>query len=113
MFCSKCGKEILDGAAFCPFCGNQLNVTTVVVDSGLSVLIPNNTYALWAYYLGLFSFLCGITAIPAIITGILGVRYARRHPEAKGAIHAWVGIITGFLAIAVMVFFLMVSIRSL
>lgn len=24
-FCSKCGKEIMDGAAFCPNCGNAAN----------------------------------------------------------------------------------------
>ena len=101
MFCSKCGTQILDGAAFCPYCGNSLTVRTVVVDSGLGVLIPKNAYALWSYYLGIFSFVCcGISAIPAIITGILGVRYAKQHPEAKGAIHAWVGIITGALAVA-------------
>lgn len=95
MFCSKCGKEIAEGAQFCPNCGNQLTRVTVVADSGLNTLIPNNTYALWAYYLGIFSLLCGITAIPAFITGILGVKYARQHPEAKGAIHAWIGITMG------------------
>lgn len=25
MFCSKCGKQVLDGAVFCPACGNQFN----------------------------------------------------------------------------------------
>ena len=24
MFCSKCGKEILDGTVFCPNCGNKV-----------------------------------------------------------------------------------------
>lgn len=28
MFCSKCGKEIENGAAFCKFCGNSLNTAT-------------------------------------------------------------------------------------
>lgn len=27
MFCSNCGKQIEDGAAFCPFCGTKLSVT--------------------------------------------------------------------------------------
>ena len=28
MFCSKCGRQISDGAAFCPACGNQINYQT-------------------------------------------------------------------------------------
>ena len=95
MFCSYCGRDIADDVRFCLHCGNRVNGTPVVVDSGLSTFIPNNKYALWAYYLGIFSLLCGITAIPAFITGILGVKYANGHPEARGAIHAWVGIIAG------------------
>ncbi|MBO4648646.1 MAG: zinc-ribbon domain-containing protein [Lentisphaeria bacterium] len=99
MFCGKCGNQIPNGNQFCPYCGNPLT-PVVVVDSGLSTFIPNNSYALWAYYLGIFSLLCGITAIPAFILGIMGVKYANQHPEAKGAVHAWVGIIMGFLCFA-------------
>jgi hypothetical protein len=33
----------------------------------------------------------------ALIQGIKGVRNAREHPEVKGKVHAWVGIITGGL----------------
>lgn len=28
MFCYKCGKELNDGAAFCPFCGNKMIIDT-------------------------------------------------------------------------------------
>ena len=28
MFCSKCGAQIQDGAAFCPNCGNKVGETT-------------------------------------------------------------------------------------
>ena len=28
MFCSKCGNQIQDGAAFCPSCGNKVGETT-------------------------------------------------------------------------------------
>lgn len=28
MFCMKCGKELPDGASFCPSCGQQVGVTT-------------------------------------------------------------------------------------
>ncbi|MCR5214874.1 MAG: zinc ribbon domain-containing protein, partial [Eubacterium sp.] len=26
MFCNKCGQELLDGAKFCSYCGNQINI---------------------------------------------------------------------------------------
>lgn len=26
MFCPKCGKDVADGAKFCPSCGSQMNV---------------------------------------------------------------------------------------
>jgi hypothetical protein len=33
----------------------------------------------------------------AVIMGILGIRHANAHPEARGKVHAWVGIIMGGL----------------
>jgi hypothetical protein len=33
--------------------------------------------------------------IAAFILGLMGLKEARRHPEAKGKVHAWVGIICG------------------
>lgn len=30
MFCSKCGNQVLDNAAVCPSCGNQMNAAPVV-----------------------------------------------------------------------------------
>ena len=113
MFCQKCGTQVQDGSRFCPKCGSAIGSQTVVVvndDSGLGILIPRNTLALWAYYLGIFSLLCGITAIPALITGILGLRYAKQHPEARGAIHAWVGIIIGGIALLLFLFIFIISI---
>ena len=112
MFCSKCGSEVANGAQFCPNCGNRLQAVRVEADPGLATLIPHNTYALWAYYLGLFSVLCGITAIPAFIAGILGIRYAKQHPEAKGAVHAWVGVIMGAICFAVVVLALLMVISG-
>ena len=113
MFCQKCGTQVQDGSRFCPKCGSAIGSQTVVVvndDSGLGILIPRNTLALWAYYLGIFSLVCGITAIPALITGILGLRYAKQHPEARGAIHAWVGIIIGGIALLLFLFIFIISI---
>jgi hypothetical protein len=47
----------------------------------------------------------------AVWCGILGLRRAREHPEAKGKVHAWIGIIVGnifgllYLALTMMVVF--------
>jgi hypothetical protein len=64
-------------------------------------MIPTkNGPALAAYYLGIFSvipFLGIPMGIIALILGIKGLRRAREHPEAKGKVHAWVGIIAGGL----------------
>ncbi len=72
-------------------------------DGGISVLIPyRNGLALGAYYTGVFSLIpcAGILLGPtAIVLGILGLRHATKHANAKGRVHAWVGIILGSLAI--------------
>jgi hypothetical protein len=59
-----------------------------------------NGYAIAAYYLGIFSFIPGIgilLGIPALVLGLKGRRLALQHPQARGKIHAWVGIIMGSL----------------
>ena len=59
-----------------------------------------NGYAVAAYYLGIFSFIPGIgilLGIPALVLGLKGRRLALEHPQARGKIHAWVGIIMGGL----------------
>ncbi len=64
-------------------------------------LIPyKNVPALVAYYLGIFSLipcLGLILGLPALILGIIGLKRAARQPEARGKVHAWVGIILGGL----------------
>jgi uncharacterized membrane protein YkgB len=59
-----------------------------------------NGCAIAAYYLGIFSFIPGIgilLGVPALVLGLKGRRLAVQHPEARGKIHAWVGIIMGGL----------------
>jgi DNA-directed RNA polymerase subunit RPC12/RpoP len=70
-------------------------------DDGVSTIIPyKNGRALAAYYCGVFAVIpcLGLILGPlALGFGIAGVRFANRHPTARGAVHAWVGIILGAL----------------
>ncbi len=72
-------------------------------DGGISTLIPyRNPKALAAYYLGFFSLIpvVGLIAAPfALVLGIMGVRKARANPEAKGTIHACLGIVFGLASL--------------
>jgi len=69
--------------------------------SAMDGLIPyKNMYALIAYYLAVFSiipFVGILLGIGGFVLGILGLRYVKEHPEAKGKVHAWIGIIVGGL----------------
>ena len=96
MYCQNCGKEMSADARFCSACGASLGQRAVVADDATTFFIPNNSWALWAYYLGLASLICGIFAgIPAFVAGVKGVQFAKKNPQAKGAIHAWFGILAG------------------
>jgi hypothetical protein len=71
-------------------------------NDGVSTIIPyRNSHALFGYYTGVASLIpaLGLIAGPAaIVLGILGLRHAKRHPEAKGKAHAWVAISLGTLS---------------
>lgn len=107
MFCVQCGQELAAESAFCSRCGKAVTAPVVIVRDGLDFFIPRNTLALWSYYLGIFSLLCGLTSLPAIVTGVMGLAYAGKHPEAKGVVHCWVGILVGaFSLLLFLAFFL-------
>lgn len=74
----------------------------------LGGLIPTgNPKALLSYYIGLFSILCGVLMGPvAIFLGVHGLKLFREHPEVKGNIHSWVGIICGTISTLLWLFFL-------
>jgi hypothetical protein len=67
------------------------------------VLIPyRNGKALAAYYLGVFGLIpCvgNILGPLALIFGILGLRYSKANPRARGAGHAIAGIVFGIIEI--------------
>jgi hypothetical protein len=71
--------------------------------SAVELFIPyKNGAALAAYYLGVFSLLCGLLlGIPALVLGIMGLRFSRLHPEIRGKVHAWIGIVLGSLTTAI------------
>ena len=99
MFCGKCGTEITQEANFCPKCGHKL-YDSVEVTSGDCIFLPKNVPALWSYYLGVATLLCCFfTGIPALVLGIIALRRARQHPEQRGALHAWFGIVVGGLSV--------------
>jgi hypothetical protein len=109
IYCQKCGQQNKENNFKCTRCSFVLHSQTqqqyiVVEDGTMGGLIPyKNPKSLWAYYLGLFSLIpCfGILlGIAALILGIGGLRYANLHPEARGKVHAWVGVIMGTLCAA-------------
>jgi hypothetical protein len=104
MYCPKCGTKNDDNAYKCVQCGDILQgapQTQFVVtdDATLGGLIPyKNVKAMVAYYLGMFAILPGIgipMGIAALILGVQGLKFAGLHPEARGKVHAWIGIILG------------------
>jgi DNA-directed RNA polymerase subunit RPC12/RpoP len=108
IYCQKCGQQNKENNFKCTRCGFVLHSPiqqqyVVVEDGTVGGLIPyKNPKALWAYYLGLFSLIpCfGIfLGVAAFVLGTKGLKYAKSHSEARGEVHAWVGIIMGGLCI--------------
>lgn len=106
IFCRKCGQQNQENNHKCTQCGFELHQSIqpqyiVTDDNTMGGLIPyKNAQALWAYYLGIFSLIpCfGIPlGIAALVLGIKGVAKAKQHPEMRGKVHAWVGIVLGGL----------------
>ena len=55
-----------------------------------------------------------LVGIPALILGILGLRFLRRHPEVNGRFHAWMGIILGgVFGVGYLILFLLVLLMGL
>ena len=67
-------------------------------DSTGGVIPYKNPKALIAYYCGIFALMPCVGLLPGIagfILGIMGLRYRAAHPETKGSVHAWIGIVLG------------------
>jgi len=105
-YCTRCGQRNLENCYRCTRCGLVLHGKdqaqyVITDDSTMGGLIPvKNARALSAYYLGIFSLIpcLGIPlGIAALIFGVMGLKHAELHPEARGKVHAWVGVILGSL----------------
>jgi hypothetical protein len=67
-------------------------------DSTGGVIPYKNPKALIAYYCGVFSLMPCLGIVPGItgvVLGILGLKHRALHPETKGSVHAWIGIVLG------------------
>jgi DNA-directed RNA polymerase subunit RPC12/RpoP len=72
---------------------DEVNPVTTIIPTG-------NPKALIAYYCGVFSIIpcAGLVLGPvALLLGILGLRYVKANPTAKGTGHAIIGIVLGSL----------------
>src|ERR1043166_827303 len=74
-------------------------------------IIPyKNAMALSSYYCGVFGLIpiLGVVLGPLAMTlGLLGFRYANRHPKARGKPHAIVGLILGLTTLSYHVAFVL------
>lgn len=80
--------------------GEAVAVDEMTPDATAGIIPYKNPAALAAYYMGVFSVipLFGFFLAPAaIICGIIGLRKKKQYPNAKGSVHAWIGIVCGGL----------------
>ena len=114
MLCPACDAPNPPEATRCKKCGERLRGRSrreredeyeedEEGEDALQVLVPyKNTRALLSYYFGVFSlipFLGNVLGPAALLLGILGIKYANAHPQAKGKGHAIAGIVLGTLTI--------------
>ena len=126
MFCLKCGKDLPEGAVFCPFCGQKQNApadapaAAAPASGGADYAQPVNrspikkarynilciiglvigAIALLFSYIPytLFAVLSILAGIAAVIVAAIGVVRCNRTNE-NGRIHGVLGIVFGAMAI--------------
>jgi prepilin-type processing-associated H-X9-DG protein len=93
MYCPKCGKENLPDAQSCRFCGCSLTPAPL---TARNPDVKTSWLAIVSLVLGILSlFTCGITAIPAIILGIISlVLIEKSGGKLTGLGFATIGIVT-------------------
>jgi hypothetical protein len=82
-----------------PLPGYSSNYRTPPADDTIATLIPyRNSQALISYYLGVFAIIPCVgffLGVAAVVLGIRGLKVAGQNPQAKGKVHAIVGIVCG------------------
>ncbi len=106
MYCSKCGKENPDDAQFCSSCSSALTSTPM---QGPAVSVKTSGMAIAAMVLGILSFFSlGLTAIPALIFGIISlVIIEKSGGRITGRGFAITGIVTPVLGLPLLMGILM------
>jgi hypothetical protein len=98
MYCSRCGSQNPDNAQSCNACG------VVLIPAPQEPIMPKTSgLAIASLVLGIMSiFTCLLTAIPAIILGIVGlVKISNSSGRLKGTGMAIAGIVTPVVALPV------------
>ena len=100
MYCTKCGTQNSDDAQVCSACGAALISSSIQTPS---VGVKSSGMAIAALVLGILSiFTCALTAIPAIILGIVSlVRIEKSGGSLTGRGFAIAGIIVPAVALPV------------
>ncbi len=119
MYCSVCGKEVMEEAVICPNCGCMIKNNKVEHNVNLNIgrqYNPHktNTYAIWSLVLAYASFVFGwiITAIVAIILGQTAkTQIEERNEQGKNLADA--GIVLGWINIGLSIFAIMIIIIGL
>lgn len=124
MFCRYCGKEINKDAKFCRYCGHQLQNSEVIskevkpeiketTSNNKSAVKPTSALPAVAMVLGILALVCfvisPIFAIPAIIIGILGLKY-KKGMSISGIV---MGVLSLLAFVLIIVFFVVVILANL
>jgi len=98
MYCPKCGKENPEGAQVCSACRSPLPGASAPAEQPIT---KTSGLAIAAFVLGVLSpFTCAITAIPAIVLGIISlVRIEKSGGRLTGANFGVLGIVVPVIVI--------------
>ena len=126
MYCKKCGKEVEEGSAFCPYCGADLrDQEAEVIDADDASVSEDNgpwkVFALIGFILGIISLAGSIlfigltTGVPGIVFSILGKKSSnptRKSQAAKGLKMSIWGLILSVVVYIVFIVVLVILVEN-
>jgi hypothetical protein len=106
MYCPKCGEENPDDAKLCHSCSSALSGTPAQAPA---IAVKTSGLAIAALVLGILSiFTVGLTILPAIICGIIGlVKIEKSGGRVTGRAFAIIGIVSPVLLLPLLMAILM------